>query len=85
AIRYFLRPCIYAKLRLDRHFGELTAEYLTNYLCFVLLSVEVFSVLFAYGMAKNIVPLLLVDSAVLIGLLAVGLVKADKTSGRPTC
>ncbi len=85
AIRYFLRPCIYAKVRLDRHFGELTAEYLTNYLCFVLLSVEVFSVLFAYGMAKNIVPLLLVDSAVLIGLLAVGLVKADKTSGRPTC
>ncbi len=85
AIRYFLRPCIYAKLRLDRHFGELAAEYLTNYLCFVLLSAEVFSVLFVYGMVTNIVPLLLVDSAVLIGLLAVGLVKADKTSGRPTC
>lgn len=76
AIRYLLRPWIYAKLRLDRHYGELIAEYLANYLCFVLLSAEVFSILFVYGMVKQIVPVLLVDSAVLVGLLAVGMVKA---------
>lgn len=84
AIRYFLRPCIYAKLQLGSHSRELIAEYLSNYLCFVILSAEVFSVLFIYGMVKNIVPVLFVDSAVLIGLLAAGIVKADLQGYRNT-
>lgn len=75
--RYLLRPCIYAKLPLARHDRERIAEYLTNYLCFVILSAEVFSILFISGVAKQIVPVLLVDSAVLIGLLAVGIAKAN--------
>lgn len=76
AIRYFLRPCIYAKLRIGIHNRELIAEYLSNYLCFIILSAEIFSILFIYGMVKDIVPVLLVDSAVLMGLLAVGSAKA---------
>lgn len=76
-IRFFLRPCIYAKLYIGNHYEEIIAEYLTNYLCFVVLSVEVFTVLFIYGIAKSVVTLLFLDTAVFIGLLCVGLVKRD--------
>lgn len=77
AIRYLLRPCLYAKLPLDGRYRKLAAEYLANCLCFVFLSTEIFSILFIYGAVKNIVPLLLADAAVLIGLLAVGIAKVN--------
>lgn len=74
-IRYLIRPFIYPKLQMDNHYGEIVTEYLTNYLCFIALSVEIFSVLFIYGIVKNIVVILFVDTAVLIGLLMTGLTK----------
>ena len=51
--------------------------YLTNYMCFIVLSVEIFSILFTFGVVKNIVVLLFVDTVVFIGLLVVGLTKMD--------
>ena len=68
---------MYAKLQMENVLGEMITEYLTNYLCFVALSVEIFSILFLYGVVKNIVAVLLVDTVVLLGLLAVGIVKMD--------
>ena len=56
-------------------YGELITEYLSNYLCFIALSVEVFSILFVYGLTKSVVAVLLVDTVVLIGLLIAGLTK----------
>ena len=76
-LRYFIRPIMYAKLQMENVLGEMITEYLTNYLCFVALSVEIFSILFLYGVVKNIVAVLLVDTVVLLGLLAVGIVKMD--------
>ena len=50
---------------------------LTNYMCFIVLSVEIFSILFTFGVVKSVVVLLFVDTAIFIGLLVVGLVKMD--------
>lgn len=76
-IRYLIRPVIYAKLRMNNRYEEIIAEYLSNYMCFIALSAEVFSVLFIYGVVKNIVAVLLVDTAVFIGLLIAGLIRMD--------
>ena len=76
-IRYLIRPVIYAKLRMNNRYEEIIAEYLSNYMCFIALSAEVFSVLFIYGVVKNIAAVLLVDTAVFIGLLIAGLIKMD--------
>ena len=76
-IRYLIRPVIYAKLRMNNRYEEITAEYLSNYMCFIALSAEVFSVLFIYGVVKNIVAVLAVDTAVFIGLLIAGLIRMD--------
>ena len=76
-IRYLLKPFIYAKLQMTNYYGEIITEYLTNYMCFIVLSVEIFSILFTFGVVKSVVVLLFVDTAIFIGLLVVGLVKMD--------
>ena len=76
-IRYLLKFFIYVKLQMNSYYGEIITEYLTNYMCFIVLSIESFSILFTFGVVKNIVILLFVNTAVFIGLLAVGLTKMD--------
>ena len=76
-IRYLLKPFIYAKLQMNNYYGEIITEYLTNYMCFIVLSVEIFSILFTFGVVKSVVVLLFVDTVIFIGLLVVGLVKMD--------
>ena len=76
-IRYLLKPFIYAKLQMNNYYGEIITEYLTNYMCFIVLSVEIFSILFTFGVVKSVVVLLFVDTAIFIGLLVVGLTKMD--------
>lgn len=44
-IHYLLKPFIYAKLQMNNYYGEIITEYLTNYMCFIVLSVEIFSIL----------------------------------------
>ena len=74
-IRVLLRPIIYVRLLMNYLYGELIAEYLSNYICFVALSVEIFSILFVYGLVKNVVTVLLIDTVALIGMLIIGIVK----------
>ena len=74
-IRIFVRPNIYARLLINRPYGETVTEYLTNYLCFIALSVELFTVLFVYGLANSVVAVLVIDTAVFIGMLIAGMVK----------
>lgn len=75
AIRYLLKPILYMKLQINYPYRKIITEYLINYLCFIALSTEVFSILFIYGMVKNIELLLVVDTAVLLGLLPIGMKK----------
>lgn len=76
-IRYLLKPAIYVKLQMNNYYGEIITEYLTNYMCFIVLSIEIFSILFTFGVVKSIVVLLFVNTVVFIGLLVVGLSKTD--------
>lgn len=72
-IRYLLRPCLYAKLQMSNPHAAMMTEYLSNYLCFIALSVEIFSILFVYGLVQNIVTVLFVDTVILIGVLIIGI------------
>ena len=76
-IRYLLKPFVYIKLQMNNYHGEIVTEYLTNYMCFIVLSIEIFSILFTFGVVKSIVLLLFVNTVVFIGLLVVGLTKMD--------
>lgn len=78
AIRFFLRPCIGSKLQMYAFYGNRITEYVTNYLCFLALSVEIFSILFIFGIAENVVILLFVDTIVLLGLLCAGLIRLGR-------
>ena len=78
-IRILLRPVIYVRFLMNYIYGELITEYLSNYLCFIALSVEVFSIMFVSGLIKNVVTVLLVDTVVLIGLLIAGITKISST------
>ena len=73
-IRVFLRPAIYARWLMKFPCGELIREYLSNYLCFIALSLEVFTILFVYGVLKSVVAVLLADTVVLIGILLIALI-----------
>ena len=72
-IRILSRPVIYVKLCMHHPYGEPITEYLSNYICFIALSVELFSILFVQGLVKSVVTVLLVDTVVLIGVLLVAI------------
>lgn len=74
-IRIWLKPVIYVRYLMNYPHGELISEYLTSYICFIVLSVEIFSILFIYGLVKSVVIVLFVDTVVLIGILIVGITK----------
>lgn len=73
AIRFLIRPAIYARLQINNCYGVRITEYLTNCLCFVALTVEIFSILYVYGMVKNIIPFLAADAIILLSLLFAGI------------
>lgn len=75
-VRIFLRQLLYTKIPAGPYSG-IIAEYLTNFLCFVILSVEAFIVLFTYGLAKNVVIVMFVDGAVFMGFLAAAILKTQ--------
>ena len=77
-IRYLVRPFLYAKTQMFYYYGEILAEYLTNYLCFVLLSIQIFTILFLHNIVESILSVLILDTAVLIGLLITGLLKDSR-------
>lgn len=80
-IRLFFRPCLRNKLQIYTWcYGEMITDYMTNFFCFVILSVEVFTVLYIYGVVKHVTTLLLIDSAVFLGLLILGI--SCLTSGK---
>lgn len=79
-LRRWLRPYLAWKLQIpDSVNRNLIADYVTNFFCFVILSVEIFSVLYLHHMVKHVTVLLAVDAAVFFGLLLVGLMKKSVT------
>ncbi|MCI8327858.1 MAG: MerR family transcriptional regulator [Lachnospiraceae bacterium] len=76
-IRYLLRTCIYARLQINNFYSEIITEYLINYMCFLALSIEIFTILFVYDLVKNIVVILFIDTIVLMVLLFAGIRKRN--------
>ncbi|MCD2491880.1 MerR family transcriptional regulator [Lacrimispora sp. NSJ-141] len=63
-IRFFLRPFIWRSLRLNGFYSDVAADYLSNFLCFVVLSVEIFTILFCLGHVKHVTAVLITDAGV---------------------
>ncbi|MDE6517019.1 MAG: MerR family transcriptional regulator [Acetatifactor sp.] len=68
-IRFLLRPLIYRRVRQNTAYGGIVSDYITNCLCLVALSVEIFMILYVGGMARNIAAVLLVEIVILFGYL----------------
>lgn len=71
-IRFLLRPFIWRWLQIHAFCIDIIADYLTNFLCFVALSVEVFSIFFIYNIAKHVTVILFIDTLVFAVLLIIG-------------
>ena len=48
--------------------SESVTDYITNYLCFIALSVEAFIILYVKDLVKHVTVILFIDTLVLIGL-----------------
>lgn len=74
--RFGLRFCLRWKIASNnQHINETVSDYLSNSFCFVMLSVEIFTILFIHGYVQNIVLLFVFDSIVLLGILVRALIK----------
>ena len=49
----FIKTFYLCELQMNNYYGEIITEYLTNYMCFIVLSVEIFSILFTFGAVKK--------------------------------
>lgn len=76
--RLLLRPFIWRWLYNHAVISDEITDYLANFLCFVILSVEVFMLLFIHGWMHNILIVLLVDLVLFIGLLVFSLKKRSE-------
>lgn len=74
--RFGLRFCLRWKIAFNnQHINETVSDYLSNSFCFVMLSAEIFTILFIHGYVQNIVVLFVFDGIVLLGILIKALIK----------
>lgn len=74
--RFGLRFCLRWKIAFhNQHINEIVSDYLSNSFCFLMLSAEIFTVLFIHGYVQNIVVLFVFDGIVLLGILIKALIK----------
>jgi DNA-binding transcriptional MerR regulator len=71
-IRFLLRPFIWRWIHINVYDSESITNYITNFMCFVAFSVEIFTILFIYGVVKHITVILFIDGVVFFGLLFMG-------------
>lgn len=64
----------------DRELNDTISDYVTNFMCFVTLTAQIFSILFIYGYVKNVVFMLSVDGLVFVGILLKVLLKRIATA-----
>lgn len=80
--RFALRPFIWRWLKTNmgviRYRSDSVTDYITNYLCFVALSVEIFIILYVKEIVKHVTIIILIDTFVLIGILLMAVYKATR-------
>ncbi|MCI6733074.1 MAG: MerR family transcriptional regulator [Lachnospiraceae bacterium] len=79
-IRFLLRPFIWRWIRINMIDSDSISDYITNYLCFIAFSVELFIILYVIGIAENVTVVLFLDTFVLIGLLVMAVYRITDTS-----
>lgn len=79
-IRLVLRPFIWRWLKIRIIDSESVTDYITNYLCFTALSVEIFIILYVEDIVKHVTVILFIDTFVLIGLLLMAMYRINKRS-----
>lgn len=67
-IRYVLRPFIWRWLYTHTVYSDSLADYITNSLCLVAVSVEIFTLLYVHGTVRHITVVLLADTIVLVAV-----------------
>lgn len=81
-IRFVLRPFIWRWLKINITDSASVTDYITNYLCFIALSVETFIILYVKEIVKYVTVILFIDTFVLIGLLLMAVYRTTrKTRG----
>lgn len=75
ACRLLVRPFIWRWLRMGPPFADIVTDYLTNFLCVVLLSVEIFTLFYLGGILQHITVILFFDAAVFLGMLAAAMLR----------
>lgn len=70
-VRFLLRPYIWRWLEHNFNCSDVVSDYITNYFCFIIFSLEMFAIFFIKGIVRHVTALLLADTAVLIGILLI--------------
>lgn len=77
-IRFVLRPFIWRWLKINIIDSEFVTDYITNYLCFIAVSVEIFIILYVKEIVKYVTVILFMDTFVLIGLLLMAVYRTTR-------
>lgn len=77
-IKFILRPFIWRWLKVNVIDSDSITDYITNYLCFIALSVQIFIILFVKEIVKHVTIILFIDTVVLIGLLIIAMYRMSR-------
>ncbi|MBS6643899.1 MAG: MerR family transcriptional regulator [Clostridiaceae bacterium] len=72
ALRVFLKPVIWRWLWVRGIYSESIADYIINFFCVTILSVECFTVLYVFGAVRHVTAVLAADGILFMGLLLLG-------------
>ena len=75
-IRFLLRPFVWRWFKTNMIGSDSVTDYITNFLCFIALSVEIFIILYVKGVLHHVTVILFLDTVVLIGLLLMAVRRA---------
>ena len=81
-IRFILKPFIRRWLQINVFDSEGITNYITNFMCFVALSVEIFTILYIAGILEHVTIILLIDTAIFMGILFWSLSKKGNRNHR---
>lgn len=76
-IRFLLRPFIWKWLHERFCCNDVVSDYVTNYLCFTALSIQLFTILYLKGFVKSVSIIFGIDFIVFIGTLLIGWKHSD--------
>lgn len=74
---WLVRPAIWRWLRMGPPFADIVTDYLTNFLCVMLLSVEIFTLFYLAGILVHVTVILVADAVIFLGMLMAGMYRVS--------